>query len=342
MPFLYNRVSNNELRARMLAETEPRITVSFYKYFTIQKPQIFRDALYYTLTTLGVLGRIYIANEGINAQISILQNQFDTFRDALYNFHSALDQVLLNVALDNDGKSFWVLRMKVRARIVADGINDPHFNPANVGCYLKAKEVNKMEEDPETIFVDMRNHYEYAVGHFNKAIEIPSDTFRDQLSMVIDMLRHIKNKKIIIYCTGGIRCEKASAWMLYNGFKNIYHIEGGIIQYVRQARENMLPIKFTGKNFVFDARLSERITNDIIAYCYQCSTSCDNYTNCNNKRCNLLFIQCMSCKKQYNGCCSVNCTEELAFPAKEQRTIRIGNKTSIKIFNKAKECSKLY
>lgn len=337
MPVLHNRVSNQELRARMLAESEPRTTVSFYRYFTLSDPQGFRDDLYRALTALQVFGRVYIASEGINAQISVPQSRFGVLREALYAVHPQLDGLRLNVALDDDGKSFWVLRMKVRPRIVADGIDDPTFNPANVGRYLKAEEVNAMAEDPDVLFVDMRNHYEYEVGHFDRAIEIPSDMFREQLPMAVEMLRHDKDKKIVMYCTGGIRCEKASAWMLHNGFRNVYHVEGGIIEYARRAREKGLQLKFTGKNFVFDERLGERITPDIIAHCHKCGSPCDNHTNCRNQNCHLLFIQCPVCAGKYEGCCSVTCQEELSLPLSEQRVRRAGRENGMNIFNKSRE-----
>ncbi|MEN3259941.1 rhodanese-related sulfurtransferase [Sodalis endosymbiont of Spalangia cameroni] len=337
MPVLHNRVSNQELRARMLAESEPRTTVSFYRYFTLSDPQGFRDDLYRALTALQVFGRVYIAAEGINAQISVPQSRFNALRAVLSAAHPQLDGLRLNVALDDDGKSFWVLRMKVRPRIVADGIEDPAFNPANVGRYLQAEEVNALADDPDALFVDMRNHYEYEVGHFDNAIEIPSDTFREQLPMAVDMLRHDKDKKIVMYCTGGIRCEKASAWMLHNGFKNVYHVEGGIIEYARRAREKGLPLKFTGKNFVFDERLGERITPDIIAHCHQCGAPCDSHTNCRNQGCHLLFIQCPACAENYDGCCSVTCQEELSLPLSEQRSRRAGRENGMKIFNKSRE-----
>lgn len=337
MPVLHNRVSNQELRARMLAESEPRTTVSFYRYFTLSDPQGFRDDLYRALTALQVFGRVYIAAEGINAQISVPQSRFNALRAVLSAAHPQLDGLRLNVALDDDGKSFWVLRMKVRPRIVADGIEDPAFNPANVGRYLQAEEVNALADDPDALFVDMRNHYEYEVGHFDNAIEIPSDTFREQLPMAVDTLQHDKDKKIVMYCTGGIRCEKASAWMLHNGFKNVYHVEGGIIEYARRAREKGLPLKFTGKNFVFDERLGERITPDIIAHCHQCGAPCDSHTNCRNQGCHLLFIQCPACAENYDGCCSVTCQEELSLPLSEQRSRRAGRENGMKIFNKSRE-----
>ena len=130
MPVLHNRISNEELKARMLAETEPRTTVSFYKYFSIDDPKAFRDSLYVQFEKLKVFGRIYVAKEGINAQISVPQHHFDAFKAALFASHPALDQVRLNIALEDDGKSFWVLRLKVRERIVADGIT--RLNPSTL------------------------------------------------------------------------------------------------------------------------------------------------------------------------------------------------------------------
>jgi UPF0176 protein len=337
MPVLHNRISNEELKARMLAETTPRTTVSFYKYFPIETPQAFRDALYIAFEKLQVFGRVYIAQEGINAQISVPTPHYEAFKTALFQAHPALNGIRLNIAVDDDGKSFWVLRMKVRNQIVADGINDPNFNPSHVGTYLKAQDVNRLAADPNTIFVDMRNHYEYEVGHFENAIEVPSDTFREQLPMAISMLQEHQDKNIVMYCTGGIRCEKASAYMLHNGFKNVFHVEGGIIEYARRAKAENLPLKFIGKNFVFDERLGERITEDILAQCHQCGAPCDVHTNCKNDGCHLLFIQCESCANQYDGCCSEECTTEYHLPIEEQRARRAGRENGIKIFNKSKD-----
>ena len=251
-------------------------------------------------------------------------------------FHPALNNLRMNIALDDDGKSFWVLRLKVRERIVADGITDDTFDASDIGGYLKASEVNAMLDDPDAVFVDMRNHYEYEVGHFDNAMEIPADTFRDQLPMAVEMLKDDKEKKIVMYCTGGIRCEKASAWMRHNGFENVYHIEGGIIEYARRAREQGLPVRFKGKNFVFDERMGERISDDVIANCHQCGAACDTHVNCKNDGCHLLFIQCASCAEQYKECCSPICMEELALTPEEQRARRAGRENGNKVFNKSR------
>ena len=337
MPVLHNRVNNEELKQLMLRETEPRKTVSFYKYFHIADPKAFRDALYFTFYELKVFGRIYIANEGINGQVSVPESNFEAFRDALYAAAPELNGIRMNIAVDDDGKSFWVLRMKVRAKVVADGIDDPTFDPAKTGTYLKAAEYNELSEKPDTIIVDMRNHYEYEVGHFKGAIEVPSDTFRDQLPMAVDMLKDQKDKNIIMYCTGGIRCEKASAYMLHNGFKNVFHVEGGIIEYTRKAKEQGLPLKFIGKNFVFDERLGERITDDIISECHICGKPCDTHTNCKNDGCHLLFIQCDDCAAKYEGCCSEDCREEMHLSPDEQKARRAGRENGTMIFNKSKD-----
>jgi len=242
----------------------------------------------------------------------------------------------LNIALDDDGKSFWVLRMKVRDRIVADGIDDPQFDASDVGEYLKAAEVNAMLDDPDAVFIDMRNHYEYEVGHFENARESPADTCREQFPRAVEMMEAHKDKKIVMYCTGGIRCEKASAWMRHNGFKQVWHIEGGIIEYARRAREQGLPVRFVGKNFVFDERMGERISEEVIAHCHQCGAPCDTHTNCKNDGCHLLFIQCPACAAKYNGCCSERCVEEHALPEEQQRQLRAGRETGAKIFNKSR------
>ncbi len=337
MAVLHNRVSQEELKKLLYEETERRITVSFYQYFFIDNTQQFRDDLYKGLNELKVFGRIYVASEGINAQASIPESNFEAFKTFLFGFHPMLNQLRVNIAVDDDGKSFWVLKVKLREKIVADGINDPNFDMANKGRYVNADEFNKLTEDPNTIVVDMRNHYEYEVGHFENAIEVPSDTFREQLPMAAEMLADQKEKNIIMYCTGGIRCEKASAYMLHNGFKNVFHLEGGIIHYANKVKDQQLPNKFHGKNFVFDDRLGERITDEIIAKCHQCGKPADNHTNCKNEGCHLLFIQCEECAEAHQGCCSKACTDIINLPEEEQKLLRKGIDKGRMVFNKSRQ-----
>jgi UPF0176 protein len=336
MALLHNRVSQKELKRLLYEEKEPRVTLSFYKYAFIEDPKVFRDEFYKNLNELKAFGRIYVAQEGINAQMSIPASNFESFKEYL-NSISFLQNLRLNIAVDDDGKSFWVLKVKVREKIVADGINDPNFDMSKKGKYVDADSFNQLTSDPETIVVDMRNHYEYEVGHFENAIEVPSDTFRQQLPMAVSMLEEKKDKNIIMYCTGGIRCEKASAYMLHNGFKNVYHLEGGIIQYANKVKVEQLPNKFLGKNFVFDGRLGEKIGDEVISHCHQCGAPCDTHTNCANEACHLLFIQCKSCAEKYEACCSVECREVNRLPEEERKQKRKGVKNGIMIFNKSRE-----
>jgi UPF0176 protein len=338
---LHNRISRRELKERILNDPTPRITVSFYCYFKIPEPVTFRNSLYGALNGFGVMGRIYLAHEGINAQVSVPTENFEAFKNYLYSIES-LNGLRLNVAVDDDGKSFYVLDIKVRKHIVADGITDPSFDMANKGKYVNAEDFNNLTNDPETIIIDMRNHYEYEVGHFENAIEIPSDTFREQLPMAVDMMNDKASKNIIMYCTGGIRCEKASAYMLHKGFKNVFHLEGGIIHYTNQVKENGLPNKFHGKNFVFDQRLGERITDEIIAHCHQCGKPADTHVNCVNDACHLLFIQCDECEEQFEGCCSKECQDVIHLPIEEQRKLRAGIDKGRNVFNKSKSRKQTY
>jgi UPF0176 protein len=320
MTKLHNTEDKRVLRQRMLADNTPRTTVSFYKYHQIEDPQVFRDGLFARWNQLGVLGRTYIASEGINAQISVPTENFETFVKDLFTI-DFLNGIRLNTAVD-EGKSFYALKVKLRNKIVADGIEDPNFDPSNTGKYLNAEEWNQQLSDPNTVVVDMRNHYESEVGHFEGAICPDVDTFREELQVVEDILQNDKDKKVLMYCTGGIRCEKASAYMKHKGFENVYHLEGGIIKYARDAKANDLDIKFKGVNFVFDERLAERISDEVIAACHQCGEPFDHHTNCMNLGCHILFIQCDNCKEKYENCCSEECQSITHLSEEEQKELR--------------------
>lgn len=332
---LYNKLSLEEAQRHLAAETVRRVTISFYKYFHIALPKEFRDEMFKNFEKLKVFGRVYLAHEGINAQISVPETSFEAFKIYLYSIPE-LSGIRLNIAVDDDGKSFCVLKIKVREKIVADGITDPTFDMVKRGRYVTAEEFNHMAEDPDTILIDMRNHYEYEIGHFENAIEVPSETFREQLPMAVEMMQDKKDKNIIMYCTGGIRCEKASAWMLHKGFKNVYHLEGGIINYVNKVTEKGLKNKFKGKNFVFDGRLGEQIGEEVIAKCHQCGKPADTHVNCANSGCHLLFIQCDECNSLFEGCCSDQCQEIIHLPEETQKELRKGVFAGAKVFNKSK------
>ena len=335
MAALHNRISRKELKEKILQDPTPRTTVSFYNYIPVPGPDQFRNDLYLRLKELDVLGRIYVAREGINAQISVPTAGMEAFREYLYSLEG-FARLRLNTAVENKINSFFVLDIKVRKKIVADGIEDPSFSMENKGKYVNAAAMNKLMQQDDTVVIDMRNHYEYEVGHFQEAIEVPSDTFREQLPMAVEMMKDKKERNIIMYCTGGIRCEKASAYMLHNGFKNVFHLEGGIINYARQVKEQGLENKFIGKNFVFDERLGERITSDVIAHCHQCGKPADTHVNCINDACHLLFIQCAECREKMEGCCSTACLEFIHLPPEQQKQLRAGIDKGRNVFNKSK------
>ena len=333
---LYNTLSAKE-RAALLEEAgQDRLTLSFYQYAKIGNPELFRNHLFIKWNELQVLGRIYVANEGINAQLSLPANQFEAFKEFLDGIYF-LENVRLNIAIEHDLKSFLKLKVKVRNKIVADGLNDETFDVRNKGIHVDAEAFNELIEDPNTVLVDMRNHYESEIGHFKNAVTPDVDTFRDSLDIIEEQLKdHKEEKKLVMYCTGGIRCEKASAYYKHKGFKNVFQLEGGIIEYARQVENKGLDNKFIGKNFVFDHRRGERITDDVIAQCHQCGTACDNHTNCENEACHLLFIQCEECAKTMDNCCSTECQEIIKLPFEEQKALRAGTHNSNKIFKKGR------
>ncbi len=333
---LYNTLSAEE-RAQLIDEAgKERLTLSFYAYAKIENPKKFRDELFVAWNALDALGRIYVAQEGINAQMSVPADQFEALRETL-EVYEFLQGIRLNAAVEHDDHSFLKLTIKVRDKIVADGLNDETFDVTNKGIHLKAQEFNNLLEDPNTIVVDFRNHYESEVGHFEGAITPDVETFRESLPIINEQLQDFKeDKNLLMYCTGGIRCEKASAYFKHQGFKNVYQLEGGIIEYARQVKDEGVESKFLGKNFVFDHRLGERITDDIISQCHQCGTPCDNHTNCANDACHLLFIQCDDCKAVMENTCSSECLEIIHLPVEEQLALRKGLQVGNKVFRKGK------
>ncbi len=321
MKVLHNKTDGRILKQKMQNDPNPRITVSFYQYYHLKNVRLFRDHFYLLLSDIGTLGRIYVADEGINAQISVPEENFDKLREAL-NTITFLEHIRLNKAVEDNGKSFFKLAIKIRHKIVADGLNDRTFDVTNKGTHLKAEEFNKLAEEPDTIIVDMRNHYESEVGHFQNAILPDVATFREALPLVEEMLKDKKDNKIIMYCTGGIRCEKASAYYKHKGFKHVYQVEGGIIEYAHRAKALGIENKFIGKNFVFDERLGEAISEDIISNCHQCGRPCDTHKNCANDYCHLLFIQCDTCAQKYEHCCSEKCHDFNKLSENEKADLR--------------------
>ena len=333
---LYNKLSAEERRLLIEQAGTERLTLSFYQYHQIGNPQLFRDYLFLHWDTLDVLGRIYVAHEGINAQLSVPAPHFEAFKTFLDEI-SFLNGVRLNIAVEQDNTSFLKLTVKVRDKIVADGLDDATFDVTQKGTHVNAERFNELLADENTLCVDMRNHYESEIGHFKGAITPDVDTFRDSLPLIEeDLAGHKEEKNLLMYCTGGIRCEKASAYFKHKGFKNVFQLEGGIIEYARQVSDKGLENQFIGKNFVFDERRGERISEHVIAQCHQCGAPCDTHVNCANEACHLLFIQCESCREKRQSCCSEPCQDIVNLPEEEQKRLRKGKHNSNKIFKKGR------
>ena len=332
---LSNKLSKEEAIARLEKESFKRITVSFYKYVHITDINFFRNELYNKWFSLNIFGRIYLANEGINAQISVPEDNLNNFIASLSS-EVYLKNIPFKIAIEDNGKSFYKLTIKIRKKIVADGLSANEYDVTNVGNHMTALEWNRAINNGATV-IDMRNHYESEIGKFKGALCPEVETFKQELPAVKEILKGKESEKLLLYCTGGIRCEKASAYLKNYGFKDVNQLHGGIIDYVRQVKANpSIENKFIGKNFVFDARLSERITDDVISNCHQCGKKCDNHINCKNVNCNLLFLQCLECKIKYKSCCSIECIETSQLSDTKRKELRKG-KTNKNIFHSHKK-----
>ncbi|MEN8913693.1 MAG: rhodanese-related sulfurtransferase [Polaribacter sp.] len=333
---LYNKLSAIERAALIDEAGKDRLTISFYQYYKIENPKLLRDKLFLEWNALDVLGRIYVSYEGINAQLSVPSENFLALKDQLDTI-SFLKDIRLNVAIEQHNKSFLKLKVKVRNKIVADGLEDATFDVTDIGVHLNAEAFNKMLANPDTVCVDMRNHYESEIGYFEGAVTPDVDTFRDSLDIIEEDLKdHKEDKNLLMYCTGGIRCEKASAYYKHKGFKNVFQLEGGIIEYTRQVQAEGIENKFIGKNFVFDHRRAEKITADVVSNCHQCGAACNTHTNCANEGCHLLFIQCDACSEKMENTCSIDCQETIQLPSEVQKELRKGKGNSNQIFKKGR------
>ncbi|MBX3721379.1 MAG: rhodanese-related sulfurtransferase [Turneriella sp.] len=322
---LHNRYSRQDLEKK-LREAGPveRQTLSFYRYTRIENPRELRDRLYREWTALGVLGRIYLAHEGINAQLAVPRANLERFKISVESL-PGFENLRFNPGVEDNGNSFIKLIIKVKKYIVNDGLGDFTFSAEKEAPHLTPAEFNAALAEPGTLVVDMRNHYESEVGRFENAICPDVPTFREELPLVADMLSDKKDEKVLIYCTGGIRCEKAGAYLRERGFKNVYQLLGGVINYAHAVKQENLPSKFKGKNFVFDERLGERITDDILSKCHICGAVSDRQLNCANEGCHVLMVQCEACGERLHNCCSEECHEIAAKPVEERRALRRAN-----------------
>jgi len=325
---LYNQKSKEMLIENLEAETFNRITCSFYNYIKINSPTNFRDNLYSVFYTLNIFGRIYVADEGINAQISVPSHNWVNFLKRISEI-GELSDIQIKKAI-SEGISFYKLVIKVKKEIVAYGIPKNEYNMKIIGKHLTTDQFNRALNQEQTTIIDMRNIYESEVGKFKNA-EIPQvEKSKELLPEVRRMLKGREHHQVLLYCTGGIRCEKASSFLINEGIKDVKQLQGGIIQYAHDIKKYGMKSKFVGKNFVFDARLGERVSDDIISNCHICNKSSDIHRDCKNDACHILFIQCEECERDLNGCCSDKCKEIASLPIETQKELRKNQNTPYK------------
>ncbi|CAG8689793.1 3404_t:CDS:2 [Acaulospora morrowiae] len=300
-----NDISNNISTEKEELTVEWK-TLSFYSFHEIpqSKLQNMREEMLKKFREMGIVGRIYIASEGINAQLSCPIEKLSDLREYC-NQELNLNNVEFNYSTIHL-KAFRKLNVKIRHQIVADGLEPGTYDLSNQPNHLTPDDWHRSLSNvkkPITL-IDMRNHYESEVGYFDNAIRPDVDTFRDSIKIMNKICEGKQNEEIYMYCTGGIRCSKAGAILLSNGFKSVNVLKGGITAYGRYISSNpSIKSLYKGRNFTFDKRLGEPITNDIVAQCHTCGKPCDKHTNCRNKTCNLLFIQCSECRVALSRTC---------------------------------------
>jgi UPF0176 protein len=279
----------------------------YYCYTTLADPEAFREQHHRYCLELGLRGRIIVAPEGLNGTLSGLKEACDKYMAAL-KADPRFSHIQFKVEV-HDQHAFQKLHVRVKSEIVHADL--PHINPnQKTGQYISPLELVQWKDQEDVILLDVRSNYEHHVGKFKDAITLDINHFREFPSQV-DKLTDYKHKKVVTYCTGGIKCEKASAYLLEQGFQNVYQLHGGIIQYGLETDG----ADFEGKCYVFDNRLTTDInkTNPtIIARCYVCNTACERMVNCANPLCNLHVSLCEPCAGMLEGACSEACQQNPA------------------------------
>ena len=281
--------------------------ILFYKYTNITHPLALRSAQLKIALRLSLRGRIIISSEGLNATLSGESKNIEEYKEELVSNKDFSDIVFKEANIKED--VFPRLSVKIRKEIVSLNQKlDIVSGASERGQYISPEDFHNIicEDDENILIVDARNNYESAIGKFKKAITPDIDNFRD-FPKVVNDLKKYKNKKIVMYCTGGVRCEKASSFLIKKGFKNVYQLKEGILNYAQYYPED-----FEGKCYVFDGRVAvylDKKNRTIISKCKHCRKDSDTYINCANRKCNLQFICCSDCDNNFKHSCSKECIE---------------------------------
>ncbi|MFY0599749.1 MAG: rhodanese-related sulfurtransferase [Cyclobacteriaceae bacterium] len=285
---------------------EEYLVLLYYCYSKIEDPETFREQHHIRCLDLNLKGRIIIAEEGLNGTVSGLRADCETYMNEVKS-----DPLFADIEFKVDqteGYTFEKMHVRVKPEIVH--VDLPHINPREkTGGYIEPAEFKEiLKEQPEdTVILDVRSNYEHSVGKFKNAVTLDIENFRD-FPEKVNELGHLKDKKVVTYCTGGIKCEKASAFLLEQGFENVYQLHGGIIKYGLEADGE----DFEGKCYVFDSRITKDLNTvnpSVISKCYVTGKPSDRMVNCANPHCNLHIPMSEEGAEIYNGCCSEECSK---------------------------------
>lgn len=275
----------------------------FYKYVKYDNPEKFREEHYNFCVENDILGRIFIAEEGINGTVSGTEENIEKYKSQLRSYPEFEDIIFKEDPADQH--AFYKIHVRVKREIVNTGRLSA--DPTKGGKRLKPDDLKEFyDSGKEFIIIDARNNYESVIGRFKNAITPDMDTFRDW-PQIVDSLKDYKDKTVVTYCTGGIRCEKASAYMVEQGFKDVYQLDGGIVTYTKQHPDTFLE----GSVFVFDERriVTPNASKELehVGECYYCGEKTSYYINCHNQNCDKLIVTCHKCKVENDYCCSDEC-----------------------------------
>ena len=279
--------------------------ILFYKYIDIQYPHSIMKWQRTLCTSLGLKGRILLATEGINGILGGETDRIELYKQAM-NAHAYFADIDFKES-DGSADCFPRLMVKVKKEIVKLGLDPQEVRARDAGISLSPEEAHALiEQNKDLVLLDTRNEYESRIGTFQNALVPNTTNFRDFPDYINKNLEQLQDKNVLMFCTGGIRCERASAYVKTKSIaKNVYHIRGGIHRYVEKFPNGY----FKGKNYVFDGRIAVKVSDDVLAQCEHCKMTCDEYTNCINAECNKQIIVCPSCMPSYHNTCSTRCLD---------------------------------
>jgi len=278
----------------------------YYKYVTIEYPKHIVKWQQKICADLQFKGRILVSHEGINGTLGGTAENIERYKKIMAQ-HGMFGDIDFKES-DGGAECFPRMSIKVRNEAVSLGIPYDALTPRNAGQHLSPEETHALitQNPDDLVILDARNNYEWTIGKFTNAITPDIENFRDLPAYLDENLEQFKDKQVLMYCTGGIRCERASAYLNEKQVaKKVYQMNGGIHRYVEQYPDGF----FRGKNYVFDGRIAVKVNDDILAQCVHCAEPCDTYHNCLNAQCNKHFISCDMCIQKLNSSCSQMCKQ---------------------------------